>query len=319
MLLKTSPSAERIETVDPKGWVFDIKRFAVHDGPGIRTTVFLKGCSLRCVWCHNPEAINPRPEVFFYPDRCIKCGSCVEACPNGAQALSPTGIRTFERTLCTVAGECVEVCHSDALVMAGREVSVEDVMTPVREDAAFYDTSGGGVTLSGGEPLMQNEFATAVLSRCKAEGFHTAIDSCGQVPWRFFEKALPDVDLVLYDVKQISSEIHKEYTGVANELIIDNLRRVCEWGVDVEIRMPIIPSINDSKEQIEGAAKLLGSLDNILAVRLLAYHSMAGSKYHSLGMANSLPKVDSPNAERMGQIAGWMSGYGLSVIAPETE
>ncbi len=296
-----------------------MKRFAVHDGPGIRTTVFFKGCSLRCVWCHNPEAISPGPEVFFYPDRCIKCGSCVEACPNGAQTLLPSGSRTYERTLCTVAGECVKVCHSDALVMAGRQVSVEDVMARVREDAPFYGASGGGVTLSGGEPLLQNEFAAAVLSRCKSEGFHTAVDTCGQVPWRFFEKALSNVDLVLYDVKQISSEIHKKYTGVANELIIENLRRVCDWGVEVEIRMPIIPTINDSREHIEGAARLLASLDNISAVRLLAYHSLAGSKYHSLGMENGLPVVDSPDAERMGQIAGWMSGYGLSVVAPDAE
>lgn len=319
MLKSKSQAKDLPEETKPKGWIFDVKRFAVHDGPGIRTTVFLKGCSLRCVWCHNPEAISPRPEIFFYPDRCITCGSCVAACPTGSQLISRDAKRYFDRDSCIVSGECVEVCNSDALVMAGRLVTVEDVISQVREDVAFYGTSEGGVTLSGGEPLLQNEFSVELLIQCKAEGIHTAVDTCGQVPWRFFEKALPYTDMVLYDVKQISSNTHKMFTGVGNELIFENLRRVCDWGVDVEIRMPIIPTINDSQEDIEGAARLLASLDNISAVRILAYHSLAGSKYHSLGMQNVLPQVDSPDSEGMKQFASWIENYGLKVIGPDVD
>ena len=301
---------------DPRGWIFDMKRFAVHDGPGVRTTVFLKGCSLHCTWCHNPEAINPKPEVLVHPERCIGCGTCFEVCPNGAHNVAETGERRYDRNLCEVCGRCVEACYAEALVMAGRKVSVDDVMSVVREDVAFYETSGGGVTLSGGEPLVQGEFATAVLRQCKAEGFHTALDTCGQANWGVIKKVLPYVDLVLYDLKHNSPRQHKKYTGTSNQRILGNLRRICDYGVPVEVRMLIVPTINDSRKVIESAAEFLSPLDNITAIRLLAYHRLAGSKYQSLGLENSMPDVPSPDTSQMQQIASWLTRHGLNVVVP---
>ncbi|HJO83517.1 MAG: glycyl-radical enzyme activating protein [SAR202 cluster bacterium] len=301
------------------GLVFDIKRYAVHDGPGIRTTVFLKGCPLRCVWCHNPEAIAHGPEVFFYPDRCIACGSCVEACPTGAQILAEGGQRTFDRAGCDLSQQCVEACNSNALMLAGNQTTVAEVMNEVREDATFYSVTGGGVTLSGGEPLLQIDFATALLKACKAEGFHTSLDSCGQVPWSFYERALPYVDLVLYDLKHIHDDDHKDATGVTNERIIQNLRKLHDRGTPVEIRMLIVPTINDSREQIGEAAELLAGMDNITAVRLLAYHSMAVSKYTSLAKDSTMPEVETPDNDAMAKIAEWVRGYGLTVVTPSDD
>lgn len=305
------------EASKPEGLVFDTKRFAVHDGPGVRTTVFLKGCNLRCAWCHNPEGISPNPELLVRAERCISCGACLEVCPNGAHQVTATGERTYDRDLCEVCGRCVESCYAEALAMAGRRVAVDDVMAVVREDAAFYETSGGGVTLSGGEPLLQGEFATAILRRCKAEGFHTAIDTCGHVRWKVIQEALPHVDLVLYDLKHISPQQHRQYTGASNRLILNNLRRLSGCGVPVEVRMPVIPTINDSREVVEPAAQFLGSLDNITAVRLLSYHRLAGSKYHSLGQENSMPDVASPSKRQMRRIATWIRRHGLNVVVPE--
>jgi len=302
----------------PEGWVFDVKRFAVHDGPGVRTTVFLKGCSLRCVWCHNPESINPHPELLFHPTRCIACGACLEVCPHGAHRMTTKGARTYDRNLCVLCGRCAASCYAEALVMAGQRLSVEDVMTVVRQDATFYTVSGGGVTLSGGEPLFQGAFATALLRQCNAEGFHTALDTCGHVRWAIMERALPYVDLVLYDLKHISPPRHQQYTGVSNRLILENLRRLSRSSVPIEIRMPIIPTINDSRETIDAAARFLASLSHIIAVRLLAYHRLAGSKYHSLGRENTLPDVTPPSGRQMQRIAGWIRQHGLPVIVPET-
>jgi pyruvate formate lyase activating enzyme len=202
--------------------------------------------------------------------------------------------------------------------MVGRQVSVDNVMTVVREDATFYKISGGGITLSGGEPLLQGDFTMALLAQCQAEGFHTAIDTCGHVKWRVINKVLPHVDLVLYDIKHISPPQHKRYTGASNRLILNNLRRLCGCGIPVEIRMPIIPTINDAQKTIESTARFLGSLDNITAVRLLPYHRLAGSKYQSLGRENTMPDVAPPSAIQMQQIAQSMSEYGLKLIIPET-
>jgi len=201
--------------------------------------------------------------------------------------------------------------------MAGRRVSVDDVMAVVREDAGFYEVSGGGVTLSGGEPLLQAEFAAALLQKCKVEGFHTAVQTCGQVQWKVIEEALPYVDLWLYDLKHISPQRHKRYTGASNRLILSNLRRLSGRGASIEVHMLIVPTINDSREDIESAARFLASLKNIEAVRLLAYHRLAGSKYLSLGRENTLPDVPSPSRRRLLQVARWIRQHGLKVVVPE--
>jgi pyruvate formate lyase activating enzyme len=298
-----------------KGRIFDIKRFAVHDGPGIRTTVFLKGCSLHCAWCHNPEAIRARPEVAFYSQRCIDCGACVDACAHGAREETAQGQGIYHRDEGVVCGECVEVCYAEALVLHGREVCVAEVFEEVCKDAAFYKESGGGITLSGGEPLQQAVFATALLKAFKQAGYHTALDTCGMVRWSAFEKALPYVDMVLYDIKHMDPERHKEYTGASNVQILDNLSKLNALQISVEIRMPIIPGINDGRETIEAAAELLAVFKSVTGVRILPYHRLAGEKYISLGYENTMPVVDPPDDEKMGEIAGWIRGYGLEVIA----
>jgi pyruvate formate lyase activating enzyme len=314
----TGPQTESQEARGVRGIIFDTKRYAVHDGPGLRTTVFLKGCSLRCSWCHNPEAIQQQPEIFFHQDRCIACGDCVEECPTSAQQLVPETGRIFDRDICQGTGTCVDVCYSGALSLAGREVTAAEVLDKVRLDSGFYAESGGGVTLSGGEPLMQAEFATEILKLCKSEGLHTALDTCGQVQWRVYENALPFTDLVLYDVKHMSSDIHKQYTGVGNERIINNLVKISRYGVPIEIRMVMLPTINDSREFVSSAAELLSSLDNITGVRLLPYHRLAGSKYLQLGKADTMPDIKEPTDADLQQPAQWLRDAGLEVILPSS-
>ncbi len=301
---------------EPTGRIFDIKRFAIHDGPGIRTTVFCKGCPLRCTWCHNPEAISPEFELIQLPDKCIGCGACVEVCPAGAHHVDDAGKRTFRRELCTACGRCVEACYAEAMVMYGRSVTVEDVMIEVRKDGPFYTNSGGGVTISGGEPLMQRDFTAAVLARCKSEGFDTALDTSGQAPWEAFEAVLPHTDLMLYDFKHADPGRHADQTGQSNKTILANLERLSTRGVPIEIRMPIIPTVNDSAEAVAGAARFLGSMANIAAVRLLRYHRMAGSKYERLGMPNTMPVAEPPTAEQLQRIAAQFDGTGLEVLIP---
>ncbi len=297
----------------PKGWIFDIKKFAVHDGPGIRTTVFLKGCPLRCWWCHNPEAISSRPELVFFANKCIGCGECFKVCQRGGHEILDSGERVYHRERCVLCGECVEYCYAEALVMEGKEVSVEDVMIELRKDIPFYENSDGGITISGGEPLFQIEFTLALLRQCKAEHLHTAIDTSGQASWANYEKILPFVDLVLYDMKHIDPERHREYTGVRNDLILENLRKMSQYGVPIEIRMPIIPTLNDYRESIEGIATFLRPLENITRLQLLPYHRLGEAKYERLERDNRMPSIEPPSKEQMQQIATWIQPYGLEV------
>jgi pyruvate formate lyase activating enzyme len=301
------------------GWIFDIKRFAVHDGPGIRTTIFLKGCSLQCQWCHNPESIHTMPELLIYAERCIGCEACLAICPNKAHFLTRAGTKTYDRNRCIACGRCVEHCYANALRMAGRRVSVEDVMIIIREDANFYALSKGGITLSGGEPLVQDKFAIALLRQLKAEGYHTALDTGGHIDWNVFERALPFLDLVLYDLKHIDPVLHQQYVGASNQRILENLRQLSPSGIPIEIRMPIIPSINDAPAQIEAAALFLASLENLRGVRLLAYHRLAGSKYRSVGRVDCMPDVPIPTRQQLQDIAEHLRNHGLQVIVPELE
>ena len=210
---------------DPSGTIFDIKRFAVHDGPGIRTTVFFKGCPLRCLWCHNPESMKIGRQVVFFENKCIGCGECYKRCPNGALKATPQG-RMYDRDKCTLCGTCVEYCYAEATVMEGKVVSVEEVIEEVKKDMPFYENSNGGVTLSGGEPTMQSEFCLAVLQESKKAGMHTTLDTSGQVKWETFQRILEYVDLVLYDMKHMDPLKHKEYTGLSNENILSNLKKL---------------------------------------------------------------------------------------------
>ncbi|MDP6748092.1 MAG: glycyl-radical enzyme activating protein [Candidatus Poribacteria bacterium] len=300
-----------------KGRIFDIKKFAVHDGPGIRTTVFFKGCPLKCWWCHNPESIRPKPELVLFENKCIHCNECFQVCPQEAHEKLPDGSRVYHQELCTLCGECVEVCYAEALVMEGRDVTVDEVMVELRKDIPFYENSGGGITLSGGEPTLQREFILELLKQCKAEGLHTAMDTSGQAQWKTFEKLLPYVDLILYDLKHMDHVEHKNHTGVSNELIHENLKKIDECGIPIEVRIPIIPGINDAKENILRSTKFLTEIKNITRVELLPYHNLGKSKYVRLGMEYQLNDLEPPGKEQMNEITEWMRPSGLEVHAGE--
>ena len=302
-----------VPTQSVQGLITDIKRFAVHDGPGVRTTIFLKGCGLHCVWCHNPETIDLNAELMLYLEQCIGCGACFTVCPTGAHEVTEDG-HVLHRELCISCGSCVEACDVGALKLAGNKTTVADLMEVIRQDIPFYQVSRGGVTLSGGEPLVQPKFAKKLLQQCKEEGIHTALDTSGSVRWQVLERVLPYVDLVLYDLKHISPSRHRRYTGASNHLILENMKRLADYGVPVEVRMLIIPTINDSCSFINRAAKFLASLNNITAVRLLAYHHLAGSKYRRLDKPDTLPEVASPTEDQLQHIAGWIERYDLKVV-----
>jgi pyruvate formate lyase activating enzyme len=279
--------------VNLSGIIFDIKHFAVHDGPGIRTTVFLKGCPLRCLWCHNPESISPSPQLLSTPRKCIGCDNCFEVCPEGAHR-KVNGLHVIDREKCRTHGECVDGCYAGALEMAGYEVTVEDVMEEVLRDRTFYAHSGGGVTLSGGEPLAQHEFSAGLLRAAKDQGLHTALDTSGHAPWLILEKTLRHVDLVLYDLKHMDPERHAELTGVSNGLILENLRSLDRLGASIWIRIPLIPGLNDDDANLKATGELLSQLENIERVEILRYHRLAETKYASTGIEYALKGLEPP-------------------------
>ena len=271
-----------------KARISDIKRFAVHDGDGIRTTVFFKGCSLKCVWCHNPEGIDFRPQMAYYENKCIGCGECADFCSHDGHRLTENG-HIYDRNACVRCGECVPHCLGAALTYYGKEVTAEELLPLLLEDRDFYETSGGGVTLSGGECLMQTDFCAELLQRLKEDGIHTAVDTCGFVPREHFEKVLPWTDVFLYDLKAFDEDIHIRCTGQSNRRILDNLLYLDSLGASLEIRIPYVPAYND--EQMDKIAGFIRTLNNVRKVKVLPYHNYAGSKYAALGMENTLPET----------------------------
>lgn len=290
-----------------QGFVFHIQRFSVHDGPGIRTTVFLKGCSLHCFWCHNPEGIRPGPDVQLHPAKCIACDECIRVCPEGARSIVD-GVRVLDRDRCTVCGLCVEQCFAGAMTIAGQETTLDDVMREVLCDRAFYDQSGGGVTLSGGEPMLQPEFAREVLMRCKAEGIHTAIETAGNYPWHFVEPALPYIDLIMMDLKQMDDAKHRWATGVSNTRPIETAHRFVMTDKPILFRTPVIPTVNDENDEVEAIAqhvhRLIEERRRVgnpapISYELLPFHPLAGDKYLSLGLDNRAAGLQPLSKTRM--------------------
>lgn len=295
------------------GIVFDIKRFAIHDGPGTRTTLFLKGCPLRCSWCHNPESIDPKPQLMFFEHTCIQCGRCYSVCPEGALELRENGERVYHRDRCTRCGSCVEACYAEALVMRGREMTVDEAVEELKRDLPFYRNSGGGITLSGGEPMHQAAFSTEVMRRCKEEGLHTALDTSGLARWELYEAILPHTDLVLYDFKHADPAMHRRYVGADNRLIHENLKRIAETGTDIEVRMPLVEGVNDCDDDAHAAGRILAQLPGIARVELLPYHQLGEAKYRQLGTEPPKVHLAAPPKERVHRIAAILQEYGLPV------
>lgn len=269
------------------GTVFDIKGFAVHDGPGIRTTVFLKGCPLRCDWCHNPESQSGDPVLAQFPRNCIGCGKCLTRCPNGALSRGETQV-IIDRSRCRGCGECAKTCYAEALVLRGRVMTVEQVLAEVRKDVPFYENSGGGMTISGGEPLYQPEFTLALLKAARAEGLHTCLDTSGYAPWSVLEQMLPYVNMVLYDLKGVSPAEHRARTGRPNSMIMHNLQAMASDGVAIKIRLPMVPGYNDSEAAVREVAQFVAALRHVPPLEILPYHKLGEGKYEALGIRNGL-------------------------------
>lgn len=263
------------------GIIFNVQKFCVNDGPGIRTTVFLKGCPIKCVWCHNPESQKSKAEIMFYADKCMNCGRCAVICKKGCHVFE-NGVHTFERENCAECFECIKT-ECGVLEKAGRTVSAEEIISDVMKDKIFYDNSNGGITLSGGEPLYQFDFSLELLKRSKEYGLNTAIETCGFGSADKIKQIAEYVDLFLFDFKETNSKLHKEFTGVGNEIIITNLKILNEMGKNIILRCPIIPGYNNRKEHFEGIGKIAESLENILHIEVEPYHSLGENKYSSLG------------------------------------
>ncbi len=294
------------------GIIFSIDRFVAEDGPGLRTSVFFKGCPLKCIWCHSPQSISDKPQLVFYSNRCIGCGSCVKVCPQNAQIVSEIERRVLWDK-CDDCGKCAEICPSKASEMVGDWLTVEQVMDIVRRDMSYYKNSGGGVTFSGGEPTMQPRFLLACLKKCKEIGIHTALDTCGLVKWPVFDEILPYVDLFLYDIKDMDSEKHKKFTGVGNELILENLNRINQRGKSIWVRVPLIPGYNDSETDISRIANFIRLMKSVEKVSLLPYNSAAGAKYQFIGKHYELEHVVHQSEEKLMALVEVFSILGIEV------
>lgn len=292
--------------------VFNLQRYSLHDGPGIRTTVFLKGCPLRCWWCHNPESQSPDPELVIRAERCTGCGACARVCPHGA-IVDVSGILVYSREKCAFCGKCAAVCVSQSRVMLGREKTVEQVMAEIVRDTIFYDESGGGVTFSGGEPLSQPDFLADLLDACRKQGISTAVDTCGFVAKDTLLGIAQKTDLFLYDLKVMDSVKHERYTGVPNAVILDNLRALSETASAVIVRIPLVPGINDDEENLTATGRFLADLSDSWPVSILPYHDTGSHKYARLGKLWRMGSTASPTEKACAQASRILEGFGLTV------
>jgi len=290
------------------GTIFDLQRTSLHDGPGIRTAAFLKGCPLRCLWCHNPESQSRGREISFRAEACAECGECVTACEHGAHSLiqnqAGDTVHIYNRSLCQQSGHCAEVCLYGALKMAGKEMDVEAVMIEVRKDLSFYQKSGGGLTITGGEPMLQPHFTLELLKAAKAENIHTCIETCGWASQRAYESVLPYVDLFLFDYKATDPELHRRLTGVDNKLILANLDFLYQHGANIQLRCPLIAGVNDTPDHLASIAALDRHYPRLTGIDLLPYHNIGNSKYEQYGLTNPLPGLET-NGESLKQ--AWLS------------
>ena len=297
------------------GRIFDIQRFSIHDGPGIRTTVFLKGCPLRCLWCGNPESIDPQPQLSFVAEKCIACGECFKVCKPSALAKDAAGKAVVARTRCTNCGDCAPVCAPKALEMVGRDATADEVLEIVLRDRDYYTQSGGGLTLSGGEPVLQPDFAEALLNSAKNQGLHCCIETSGYAGWPVFEQLRPFVDLWLYDYKETDSNLHRQFTGRENETILERLRQLYATGAKILLRCPMIPGYNARREHLDGIIALARQLPKLQGIELLPYYDLWRGKLKRLGLTTALPdSVKPPDGPTLKSWNDYLRQHGVNVI-----
>jgi pyruvate formate lyase activating enzyme len=290
------------------GLIFDIRRFSIHDGPGIRTTIFFKGCPLSCWWCHNPEGISVSAEAYFRPERCLRCGACVDVCPQNAVTMGERfPITSAEK--CTLCGECLEDCYADARQIVGKKMRSDEVLKEILRDRPFYDESGGGVTFSGGEPLLQPDFLLELLQACKFEEIHTTLDTSGFSPSEVMERIRSWVDLFLFDVKMVEEERHRRFTGVSNGIILENLRGLSSSGQRIVLRIPLIPGINDDEKNLRQIGILAAELDSLEGVVILPYHQLGADKYSRLGRRYQLSEIKDLSGSQIEEAQNWLREY----------
>lgn len=295
-----------------KSLIFDIKHYAINDGPGIRTVVFFKGCNLHCAWCHNPESISAKVERMYSPAKCIKCGTCVNTCTEKAITLTNDGIIT-DPDLCKLCGKCAEVCPTLAIEMSGKLMSIDQIMEIVEKDRIFYDQSGGGVTFSGGEPLTHKDILIELLDKCKEIGIHTAVDTAGNVNLEIIKEVASRTNLFLYDLKMMDSALHKKWTSAYNERILQNLEFLAKEDIKIVFRLPLIGEVNDTEENIELTAKYVAGLPGELrSVHLLPYHTIAQNKYNKLGKPDEFETLLEPTKESQARAIAIFSRYGIT-------
>ena len=296
------------------GKVFDIKRFAVHDGPGIRTTAFLKGCTLRCSWCHSPESQRTVPELSYHAVLCLDCGECRAACPAGLLTQGPGHL---ERSRCRACGVCAQACHGGALRLIGQEITTHELVELLARDAILHESSGGGITLSGGEPGLQPHFAASVLCGLRHRGCHTAVQTAGNVPWAALAALAEWTNLFLYDLKHAASPAHQAACGAGNELILDNLRRLSALrgaaAPELVVRVPLVPGFNDSPGDLGDLAEILAALPRLDGVELLPYHDLGVAKYATLGRVASCPHRPAPSRSDVTAATAILAAHGLAV------
>ena len=292
--------------------ISNIQRFSTKDGDGIRTTVFFKGCPLRCIWCHNPETQNFGQEIMYNAENCTLCGRCVKACPNGA-ITTDNGLLVTNAELCTVCGECTDVCYYNAREISGKQLTTDEVCNIILKDAAFYSESGGGVTFSGGECIVFPDELTKMLKFCKSHRIHTAVDTSGYAPFSTFEQIIPFTDIFLYDIKAFSPDLHKKLTGVDNALIWENLIKLSECGKEINLRIPLIEGCNASIDEVEKIAQKASGL-NISRVNLLPYHDMGKYKYTKLNRPYDGDLMLTPSKEKMEEIKKIFEANGFKYV-----
>lgn len=296
------------------GTIFNIQKFSIHDGEGIRTLIFMKGCPLKCIWCSNPESQNPAAEVMDVKSNCVACGKCVKLCRNGA--INPVTF-DIDRALCEKCGSCAERCYANAKKLTGKKVSVDELKAIIEKDRIFYTNSGGGVTIGGGEPVMQHEFVTELLKDCHSSNIHTAIETCGYGKWDKICSVFDYLDEVFFDLKMMDSDRHKKLTGVGNELILENAEHIAKKGLKITFRIPLIPSINDDRKNIEETGKFVASLskeNENIAIEILPYHELGKDKYKWLDVEYEAENINKPDKASVEEYNALLEELGCKVI-----